>query len=188
MIYLFLFLLAVVVIFLIAKIAFTPRGGSQTTEIVNPSKVTHIPEDNPENNARKKANNVKKIGGREVSTFDGDVSDIYALMEEKNVDKKAREALADEEIENKDTPFYRAKVVITGVFISFPSRNDLALELQSLGAKVNTSISRRTNIVVVGDDAGPAKLDKIAALQDEGYDIRIMYEDELISIIEGAQS
>lgn len=55
--------------------------------------------------------------------------------------------------------------------------------LQSLGADINTSISKKTNIVVIGDGAGPSKLRKIEELRESGCDIRIIYEPELIDIL-----
>ena len=108
---------------------------------------------------------VLKSGGREIS-------------------KEARQRLDESEIENKDTPFFNASVVITGLFDAYPDRNELACRLQKLGAKVNSSISKKTSIVIVGEGAGPKKMDKIASLREEGYDIRIMREKELCSILD----
>lgn len=89
----------------------------------------------------------------------------------------------DLNVENKNNPFYNKKVVITGIFEKIP-RNDLASLMQSLGADVNTSISKRTNYVLTGKEPGPSKMKKIKNLQDEGYDIKILLEDSLFEIIE----
>ena len=86
------------------------------------------------------------------------------------------------DVENKNNPFYNKKVVITGIF-SMISRNDLASLMQSLGADVNTSISKKTNYVITGMEPGPSKLEKIKKLQEEGYEIKILSEDSLFEII-----
>lgn len=86
-------------------------------------------------------------------------------------------------VKNKNTIFYDKKVVISGVFSSFPNREDLAEKLKSLGADINCSISKRTEILVKGDHVGPKKLEKVEALQQQGYDIRIIEEDELLKLI-----
>lgn len=80
-----------------------------------------------------------------------------------------------------NNPFYDKKVVITGVF-GIISRQDIALRLKNMGADVDTGITKRTNIVVVGEDAGPKKLEKIEKLALEGIDIRIINEEELHEI------
>lgn len=103
----------------------------------------------------------------------------------RKMDSQTLVALDDSQVENKDTPFFHARTVITGVFNSYPNRNDLGLLLKSLGADINTSISGKTNIVVVGEGAGPAKLKKIQDLRDSGFDIKIIYEPELIKILSG---
>ncbi len=82
-----------------------------------------------------------------------------------------------------DTIFYDKKVVITGIFQNYPKREDLAALLKSYGADINTSISKKTDIVVVGAAAGPSKLNKIADLNSSGCNIRIVNEDELYTLI-----
>lgn len=91
--------------------------------------------------------------------------------------------LSDDEVINKDTPFFHKKVVITGVFNSFPNRDDLAKLLRSYGADLNQSISRKTNIVVVGKDAGPSKLKKIIDLNENGASIETWAEDKLLQVM-----
>lgn len=85
-------------------------------------------------------------------------------------------------VENKDNIFYNKKVVITGVFDSFPVREDLANRLKLMGADINTSISKKTDIVICGKDCGPAKINKVQELKDAGFDIIIMDEDTLKNI------
>ena len=80
-----------------------------------------------------------------------------------------------------DNPFYNKKVVITGVFDI--ERNELAEKLKSLGADLDTGITKRTNFVFVGRDAGPAKLVKIQSLIAEGYPIRQLNQDNVTQIL-----
>lgn len=88
------------------------------------------------------------------------------------------------QVEKEDTIFYDKRVVITGVFSQYPVRDFLADILKKLGADINTSISKKTQIVCVGEGAGPSKMDKIHKLQIEGVDIKIITEQELYSIID----
>ena len=87
-------------------------------------------------------------------------------------------------VANKDTIFYDKVIVATGVFSRFMKREDLAILLKSYGADVNTSISKKTDIVVVGSACGASKLNKVAELREAGYDIRLIYEAELYSILD----
>ena len=48
---------------------------------------------------------------------------------------------------------------------------------------MNTTISGKTDIVIVGEGAGPSKLRKIQELKDKGKDIRMIYEKELCEIM-----
>lgn len=99
------------------------------------------------------------------------------------IDKEHRGRLDDDKIENKDSIFYNSTVVITGVFENFESRDELAAKLQSLGAKVTSSVSKKTTHVLVGEGAGPAKIEKIRQLQSEGYPIVMLREHEFEKLL-----
>jgi DNA ligase (NAD+) len=71
-----------------------------------------------------------------------------------------------------DSFFYNKTVVITGTLNQY-SRDELKEKLIILGAKVTNTVSKKTDILIVGADAG-SKLEK--ALQ---LNIRTMNEDEL---------
>lgn len=90
----------------------------------------------------------------------------------------------EEEIVDKSTVFYRSNCVITGGFAEFPTREPLAKLLRDLGADINTTISGKTTIVVMGKGAGPKKMEKIAELRAKGQQIRIIEEDELYDILD----
>lgn len=110
-------------------------------------------------------------------------SEVMATAAAKKFERSTLDPLDDDQVQNQDTPFFHAKVVITGTFAAYPKRNELGKLLQALGADVDTAITKRTNVVVMGQGAGPAKVKKIEALRAEGYDIRIIYEEELKQIL-----
>lgn len=95
---------------------------------------------------------------------------------------KGKGVLLNEPI--KDTPpvienteFSNKNIVITGKFESF-SRNDLSQKLTTLGANIKTSVSKTTNILVAGENAG-SKLEKAKKL-----DITIYNENDILKILE----
>ncbi len=90
-----------------------------------------------------------------------------------------------ENCKNSNTIFFDKITVITGVFERFPKREDLASLLKSYGADINVSISRKTDIVLMGSGAGPKKLEKIKVLNDSGEGhIHIIKEMELYKILD----
>ncbi len=86
-----------------------------------------------------------------------------------------------EHCKNCNTIFYDKRVVITGVFDAYPEREALAQLLKDYGADINTSISKKTDIVVVGVGAGPKKLQTVAKLNDAGATILLLNEAQLLN-------
>lgn len=74
--------------------------------------------------------------------------------------------------------FYDKKVVFTGKLSTY-DREDLALLLKQRGADINTTISKKTDIVIIGDNPGPTKMEKIGKLLAAGENIVVIYEDDL---------
>lgn len=103
---------------------------------------------------------------------------------DKRIEKDTLRPLTDNEVENKETPFFQKKVVLTGTLSAFPKREVIADILKRYGADINTSISKLTDIVVVGAGAGPSKMAKIHAINDGGGNIRVIEEPELLDIME----
>lgn len=101
----------------------------------------------------------------------------------REVSKEHRGRLELSQIANQNTPFFNSTVVITGVFEKYPDRDKLAGILQGLGAKVTSSISKKTTHVVLGEGAGPKKIEKINELKASGVDIVIVREHELIRML-----
>lgn len=77
--------------------------------------------------------------------------------------------------EAKDNPFKNKTVVITGTMSK--SRDEIKLFLEVLGAKVSSSVSKKTDFLIYGEDAG-SKYDKAIELG-----IEILTEDEMYSKI-----
>ena len=90
-------------------------------------------------------------------------------------------------MENPNTPFFGQKIVITGQFLTFPKRDELGKLLKQYGADMNTSISKKTNIVIMGYAAGPKKKDLIKDLKGQGYDIQVYNENQLLRVFDEYQ-
>ena len=106
----------------------------------------------------------------------------------KRVQHDTLQPLSDDEVENKDTIFFESRVVLTGDLQHFSSRQQISEILRKLGADINTAISKRTEIVIVGDKPGPSKMEKIATLQSQGVDIKVINEQELLAILREANA
>ena len=78
--------------------------------------------------------------------------------------------------EAKDNPFKNKTIVITGTMSK--SRDEIKLFLEVLGAKVSSSVSKKTDFLIYGEDAG-SKYDKAIELG-----IEILTEDEMYLKIE----
>lgn len=101
--------------------------------------------------------------------------------EQKNFDPTILQPLDDDEVVNKNTPFFgRVKTVVSGQFEAYPDRNALKESLKELGADIDMNISKNTKIFVIGKTGvGPSKMEK--ALK---YGTRIIQEDELYQWVE----
>jgi DNA ligase (NAD+) len=82
-----------------------------------------------------------------------------------SADYRAPEARA---ADTSDSPFAGKTIVLTGSLESF-ERKDLSDLLESLGAKVTGSVSKKTDLVIAGESAG-SKLDKANELGVEIWD------------------
>lgn len=83
-----------------------------------------------------------------------------------------------------ENPFYGKRVVVSGNYNTWPNRDDLIEILQTKGANVSTGISGVTNILCVGEDAGPMKIKKMQKNIDAGKDAKIITEKEIIKMLQ----
>jgi len=79
--------------------------------------------------------------------------------------------------EAKENPFKNKTIVLTGTMSQ--SRGVIKEMLESLGAKISSSVSKKTDFLIYGDDAG-SKYDKAVSL---GVDI--LTEDDMLSYLIG---
>jgi|GEM_PF-925331 len=98
-------------------------------------------------------------------------------FDSKNYDSDLK--VPDLDIEDQSHQFYNKKVVITGSFERFPNRKDMAILIKSVGGDNNTSISRLTDYVIVGAEAGPRKMELI-----EKHNTTVINEDEFIELFQ----
>ena len=93
--------------------------------------------------------------------------------------------LLKKDLSNADpeNPFYDRKVVITGVFNQ--SRKELGTILKSMGADNDTTISKKTNYVLIGKDPGTSKIQKLDKLQHDGWSIKRLYQEDIDNILDG---
>lgn len=79
---------------------------------------------------------------------------------------------------NENNYFYNKKIVLTGTLSKY-GRKEATEILENLGAHVSSSVSKVTDLVIYGEEAG-SKLDKANKLN-----IRVMNEDEFLDILKG---
>lgn len=130
------------------------------------------------------------ISGGDINNINIQNSDCKYLEEQnlnhgkKSFHENIKGDVLKKDLTNADpnSPFYDKKVVITGVF-DLMSREEIAINLKECGADIDKGITKRTNIVIVGKDPGPKKMEKIDQLAFEGIDIRVIYEEELLNLL-----
>lgn len=81
----------------------------------------------------------------------------YGIKDDKGIE---REWLDPDPNAEPNNLFFGKKIVFTGNLQQI-DRNDAAMYVSKLGGDVNTSISKKTDIVVVGENPGPSKMEKI---------------------------
>ena len=87
--------------------------------------------------------------------------------------------IIEEKVEVVENPFKDTTVVLTGTMSV--SRGVVKKELESLGAKVAGSVSKKTDYLIYGEDAG-SKYDKAVSL-----DVKTLTEDEMNNLLKKIQ-
>jgi len=98
--------------------------------------------------------------------------------------KQLRGDILKPDFENADrnNPFYKKKVVLTGVLNKL-RREEAAEILKTKGADIDTSVTKKTNFVITGHTPGPSKIKKIEKLNNEGYEIKIIKEEDFLNMM-----
>jgi len=100
------------------------------------------------------------------------------LFEHKKIDSELLKPIEDA----PDNFLNGKKIVFTGNLQKL-SRQEAARDARLLGADINTSISRKTDIVVLGKNPGPSKVEKINMLIEKGEKIQVLNEDEFLNYL-----
>lgn len=121
---------------------------------------------------------VDEIGDRiaqSIIDFSNDLSNIQLIDRLKSYGIQLE--VSAESLENQTDKLQGNIFVVSGVFHQM-SRNELKKAIEDNGGKVSSSISKKTNYIVAGDNMGPSKLTKA---QDLG--IPIVSEQDFIDMI-----
>ena len=121
---------------------------------------------------------VDEIGDRiaqSIVDFSNDLNNIQLINKLKVVGVQL--SVSAESLENQTEKLKGQIFVVSGVFHQM-SRNELKKAIEDNGGKVSSSISKKTNFIVAGDNMGPSKLAKA-----ESLGITIISENDFIDKI-----
>ena len=107
---------------------------------------------------------VDEIGDRiaqSIIDFSSDLGNIQLVNRLKQYGVQLE--VSEESLENQTDKLKGQIFVVSGVFHQM-SRNELKKAIEVNGGKVSSSISKKTNFVVAGDNMGPSKLEKAKEL------------------------
>jgi DNA ligase (NAD+) len=122
---------------------------------------------------------VDEIGDRiaqSILDFSNDLSNIQLIDRLKQYGVQL--AVSAESLENQTNKLEGKIFVVSGIFYEL-SRNELKKAIEDNGGKVSSSISKKTNFIVAGDNMGPSKLTKA---QDLG--VAIISEQDFMDMID----
>ena len=85
--------------------------------------------------------------------------------------------LSAESLANTTTILVGKTFVVSGVFTIF-NRNDLKKSIEDNGGKVATSISKKTDYVIAGENMGPSKKTKA-----ENLNIPVITESDYLNML-----
>ncbi|QTD37144.1 NAD-dependent DNA ligase LigA [Polaribacter batillariae] len=122
--------------------------------------------------------NVDEIGDRiaqSIVDFSNNLGNIQLINRLKTYGVQLE--VSAESLENQSDKLQGQVFVVSGVFHQM-SRNELKKAIENNGGKVSSSISKKTNFIVAGDNMGPSKLAKAQDLS-----IPIISEQDFIDKI-----
>lgn len=150
--------------------------GSKTAKILS-KKYLNL--DNLMNESYDNLIQMKDIGPRSASNIVNFFSDEKNQILINNLKSLGlNTSYLGEDLIDKNDYFFDKKIVLTGSMNKY-GRKEATLLLEKRGANVQGSVSKLTDIVIYGLEAG-SKLDKAKKLN-----VRIMDEDEFLKILEG---
>ena len=107
---------------------------------------------------------VDEIGDRiaqSIIDFSSDLGNIQLINRLKSYGLQLE--ISKESLANQTNKLEGQVFVVSGVFHQM-SRNELKKTIEDNGGKVSSSISKKTNFIIAGDNMGPSKLQKAEAL------------------------
>ncbi|MBL3519972.1 NAD-dependent DNA ligase LigA [Arcobacter lanthieri] len=157
--------------------------GSELHRVINALGIEHIGEVASKQICFEFGLNIVDVTYEELIKLDGIGEQMAnSILEFMRVNKdivlklfKIIEPTVVQKIEAEDNVFKNKIVVITGTMTK--SRNEIKEILENLGAKISSSVSKKTNFVIYGEDAG-SKYDKAVELN-----IKLLTEDEMNEVI-----
>ena len=81
-----------------------------------------------------------------------------------------------------EKPFEGQKVLITGTFKDY-ERKRLTEIITLLGGTIVSGLSKKTNVIIKGDKAGPSKMEKAMRYISEGIELNILTEEQFTHIL-----
>ncbi|AOW19182.1 NAD-dependent DNA ligase LigA [Urechidicola croceus] len=121
---------------------------------------------------------VDEIGERiaqSIINFSNDLTNIQLVERLKKYGVQLE--LSAESLENQTDKLKDKVFVVSGVFTKM-NRNELKKAIEDNGGKVSSSISKKTNYIVAGDNMGPSKRTKA-----ESLGVPLISEDDFISML-----
>ena len=121
---------------------------------------------------------VDEIGDRiaeSILEFSNDLGNIQLINRLKSYGLQLK--ISEAELANQTNKLQGKVFVVSGVFHQM-SRNELKKAIEDNGGKVSSSISKKTDFVIAGDNMGPSKKTKA-----EGLGVAIISEQEFIDMI-----
>lgn len=105
---------------------------------------------------------------------------------------RVKVVLTDEQLdlyaeERLDSPLFNRKVVITGEFSIGRDNVEWIVKEKHHAIQVS-DFSKKVHFGIIGTDPGPSKMEKLDKLIHNGFQIRKIYEEELLSILKGEWS
>ncbi len=126
----------------------------------------------------KNINDIGEVIAKSIVDYFDDINNIKIIEELKKVGVNTK--YLGEQVNNRKE-FVNKKFVITGT-ISFIARDNLKEKINSYGGKCIEAVSKKTDVVIVGDNPG-SKYDKAKEL-----DINIWNEEKLKTVLEEAEN
>ncbi len=120
---------------------------------------------------------MKILGGGAGDTEEADATEVKAAKAAKDAAKAAKETAEEAPAPEKDDGSIAGKtVVVTGTLQHF-KRAEMKELIEKHGAKAGSSVSKKTNLVVAGEEAG----DKLEKAQELG--IKVVSEEEFLRML-----